>query len=270
MFTKVFQCLIICVSFVFSTCQYYTRVLNGSPAVIQQYPIIAQMLLDAWDDGRYEQYCAGVILTSRHVISTAHCFDYREDLRRNFTLPQYWKVRVGSSYRSHGGVVHKVKKIIQHYSFDKYYYMNDIAVVVVAKKITFSRYVGQATIIKEGTELPENSVCTLIGWGSTYRDGPQPDQLQYTNMLSIDNEQCKMLYSSIGAVITTSMLCAGRTDVDGVDGCFGDSGGPLIYRGVVVGLVSFGYACGFRMYPGVYTKISHYTDWIIKTITTNK
>lgn len=67
-----------------------------------------------------------------------------------------------------------------------------------------------------------------------------------------------------------SMLCAGRMDIDGVDGCFGDSGGPLIYKGVVVGLVSFGYECGLKYYPGVYTKVSYYTDWIIKTISRNK
>lgn len=89
-------------------------------------------------------------------------------------------------------------------------------------------------------------------------------------MLVIDRGYCSAQYQTIGAVIVDSMLCAGRMDIDGVDGCFGDSGGPLIYKGVVVGLVSFGYECGLKYYPGVYTKVSYYTDWIIKTISRNK
>ncbi|VVD02301.1 unnamed protein product [Leptidea sinapis] len=38
----------------------------------------------------------------------------------------------------------------------------------------------------------------------------------------------------------------------------GDSGGPLVCHGVLAGIVSWGSECG--KYPGVYTKISHYTS----------
>ncbi|XP_045770354.1 trypsin, alkaline C-like [Maniola jurtina] len=248
----------------------FSRVLNGSPTTIQQYPILAQLLLDAWGNQQYVQHCAGVILTSRHLISSAHCFQYSRDTGRDYSLPQYWKVRVGSTYRTRGGVLHKIKTIIPHYGFDKSYYTNDIAVVVVAKKFTIGNLVRQGTIIKPDSELLSNSVCTLVGWGVIEKNGPQPDQLQHTMLLVIEQEYCKAQYQTLGAIITDSMLCAGRMDVDGVDGCFGDSGGPLIYKGVVVGLVSFGYACGQKFYPGVYTKVSHYTDWIIKTISNNK
>jgi len=50
----------------------------------------------------------------------------------------------------------------------------------------------------------------------------------------------------------------------------GDSGGPLVCRSgdqwVQVGIVSFGYDCGNSQYPGIYTKIYHYIDWITRTI----
>nr|XP_032527233.1 trypsin, alkaline A-like [Danaus plexippus plexippus] len=247
----------------------FFRVLNGSPTTIQQYPILAQMLLDAWGNQQYVQHCAGVVLTSRHVISTAHCFQYNRETSRNYSLPQHWKIRVGSSYRNGGGTLHNIKKIISHEGFDKNLYINDIAVIVVNKKFLIGNSVRQGTIVKPGAEIMPNSICTLVGWGATERDGPQPNQLQYTTMLTIDLEDCKRRYKTIGAIITDSMLCAGRTDIDGVDGCFGDSGGPLIYKGVVVGLVSFGHACGIRYYPGVYTKVSTYTRWIINTISNN-
>ena len=63
-------------------------------------------------------------------------------------------------------MLHKVKTIVPHYGFDKRYYTNDIAVVVVAKRFTLGNLVRQGTIIKPGTELVPNSVCTLVGWGA--------------------------------------------------------------------------------------------------------
>ncbi|XP_028035246.1 trypsin, alkaline A-like [Bombyx mandarina] len=250
--------------------QYQLRVIEGKPTSIDRYPIVAQLLLDTWGDRNFIQHCAGVILTSRHVVSTAHCFQYNESTGRNYSLPKYWRVRVGSSYRSRGGFIHGLKTIITHRGFDQLYYTNDIAMVVVTKTFIFSPKVRQGTIVKYGTEISPNSICTLIGWGVKEPDGAQPEQLQSTALFTIDQDVCRNRYATIRALISDSMLCAGRVEAGGPDGCYGDSGGPLIYKGLVVGLVSFGYSCGHRYYPGVYTKISHYTDWIVKTVLTNK
>nr|XP_013189650.1 unnamed protein product [Amyelois transitella] len=248
----------------------FGRVVGGSPTTITQYPILAQLLLDSWGSQYYVQHCAGVILTTRHVISTAHCFQYNDNTGMNYTQPKYWKIRVGSSFRSRGGVSHSVKTIIPHQKFNKYYYTRDIAVVVVTRPFVLGQNVRQGTIINRGTEVKPNSLCTLVGWGSKEVDGPQPDQLQHAMMYTIDQKVCAARYKTISAVIDDKMMCAGLLNVGGVDGCFGDSGGPLIYKGLVVGLVSYGYSCGHRYYPGVYTKISSYTDWIIKTVALNK
>lgn len=47
----------------------------------------------------------------------------------------------------------------------------------------------------------------------------------------------------------------------------GDSGGPLLYNGIAVGITSNGgKKCGQIKKPGIYTIISHYTEWIDNTM----
>lgn len=63
--------------------------------------------------------------------------------------------------------------------------------------------------------------------------------------------------------ITEEYLCAG----DGrKDSCQGDSGGPLVYnegtKFYLIGVVSFGKKCATPGYPGAYTRVTKYLDWL--------
>jgi len=60
------------------------------------------------------------------------------------------------------------------------------------------------------------------------------------------------------------MLCAGDSLNFMIDACEGDSGGPLIHDDTLIGVVSFGAGCGVPFYPGVYTDVWYYKDWILR------
>src|SRR4051794_32212968 len=57
------------------------------------------------------------------------------------------------------------------------------------------------------------------------------------------------------------------------DTCQGDSGGPLMMfsngQWILVGITSYGTGCALADYPGVYTRVSYYKNWISCFLTDN-
>merc|ERR1711971_458220 len=61
--------------------------------------------------------------------------------------------------------------------------------------------------------------------------------------------------------------------VGGKDSCQGDSGGPFFSNESpetreLLGVVSWGIGCGRAGYPGVYTEVSYFVEWITETMAT--
>ena len=78
-------------------------------------------------------------------------------------------------------------------------------------------------------------------------------------------------YDEVKGLDTNTIIIASGTDIDNMgyttDTCAGDSGSPLICGdNILSGITSWGYGCGEPKYPGVYTKVSHYINWINKYI----
>ena len=77
--------------------------------------------------------------------------------------------------------------------------------------------------------------------------------------------ECQVDYADYGGIVDEAMICAG---VAGVDSCQGDSGGPLMCENETVqcGIVSWGVGCAFEGFPGVYTQLASYVDWIANPV----
>lgn len=85
----------------------------------------------------------------------------------------------------------------------------------------------------------------------------------------MNKQTCNNVYQSQRRIIGDTQICAGGDK--GKDSCRGDSGGPLMgatngTKGqftYLAGLVSYGPSpCGMEGWPGVYTRVASYIDWI--------
>lgn len=115
--------------------------------------------------------------------------------------------------------------------------------------------------------------CTVVGWGRT-ENGTSSDKKLKVAIPVVPLRECSAPYRNLGMIVSSKQICAGgQADKDS---CNGDSGGPLMRevvdsernrRWMQLGLVSYGTSrCGQPGFPGVYTRISEYMDWIVANI----
>jgi trypsin len=121
-----------------------------------------------------------------------------------------------------------------------------------------------------------NSTLTAIGFGASHWLEPCSDFLLESNLYPGDPDTCKSQYRGYGFydMNPAIILCASHPlpDHDSCipvpghyhDSCHGDSGGPLLdtATGTQVGIVSFVFGCWGPNFPGIYTRVSAYTNWI--------
>jgi secreted trypsin-like serine protease len=177
----------------------------------------------------------------------------------------------------------EVKNIYMHGDYDSISLVHDIAILELAESVNNP----SVTLASSNTTTQaalDNAVATVIGWGGRagYEpgEGPTsdfPNVLHQVELGLMTNEQCGETMAQADAdrydietnaadyTPPTGNICAG-TISGGTGSCQGDSGGPLVVdnNGVFeqLGVVSWGIGCAVQGYPGVYTRVSEYQEWI--------
>lgn len=100
-----------------------------------------------------------------------------------------------------------------------------------------------------------------MGFGRTQENGTSSEVLLKVTVPVVSDEICSQEY---GGLDMTYRFCAG---VGEKDSCNGDSGSPIINQNKIqVGIVSDGEGCARSDYPGIYTRVSVFSDWIAASI----
>ncbi|XP_042227885.1 chymotrypsin-like protease CTRL-1 [Homarus americanus] len=149
-----------------------------------------------------------------------------------------------------------------HDAYDDYKKLNDIALVKLSSPANFTLKVSPACLGLDG-DVQVGDKVVVAGWGKLTNEGDEfPKTLMKVDLEVVDPMICKESYN--GTIeINDNMMCSFAS---GKDSCVGDSGGPLLVevglgQWVAVGVVSFGAGCA-QEYPGIYTRVSKYHNWI--------
>lgn len=230
------------------------RIVGGLPTNINHFPWQVSLLYYG------NHRCGASIISENFIVTAAHCTHniYATSL----------SVRAGTSLRNSGGVQIPVQRSYEHPQYNEKSIENDISVVRLSRSLNFGTTMRAIRLPAQNDAIQTGTHAWVTGWGETKESGSTPSYLQYISVPIVANNVCASAYTR-HATITNNMICAGFYTVGGTDACQGDSGGPLVANNRLYGIVSFGIGCARPLYPGVYTRVSSYINWI-NAITSQK
>ncbi len=245
------------------------RIINGEFASPGDFPWQVALIHDL-NDPYQTQFCGGTIIDEGWVLTAAHCAP--ED-----RSPVYVAAGITNLNQVPGAGVSSRANWIVHENYDPSTLNNDIALLKLETPFDLDNCstceaVALVNSSNESVLMPEGTPAYVSGWGNTStapatedNPGDYPVDLMWTTLFVTSCTSGGALYSE--SQITSNMFCAGVSDYS-TDSCQGDSGGPLVVRNnegtgfVLAGVVSWGNACAQEGFPGVYTRVSQYSDWI--------
>ncbi|KAH8372912.1 hypothetical protein KR009_007884 [Drosophila setifemur] len=233
------------------------RIINGTTVDIARHPYLVSLRFRRDTESSYKHECAGVIYSENAILTSAQCLS---------SLPEGTRIlAVAGANTRNGtdGIVYPVSNWTHHPSYDYNTVDYDIGVLLLDTPFNLTHFGIQPVGIR--TERPAvGRLATIAGWGYREEWGPSSHNLEQAQVPVVSSEQCNEIYGA--GEVTERMICAGYVTQGGTDACQGDTGGPLIVDGQLVGLVSWGRGCARPNYPTVYCYVASLMDWIDETI----
>ncbi|XP_046429949.1 trypsin-1-like [Neodiprion fabricii] len=219
------------------------RIVGGVDAKIEDHPY--QLSFQQYG----QHFCGAAMISSKWAITAAHCIG---------SSTKYYRVSAGSSNKSNG-TQYAIASMIRHPKFDSYAIDFDLALLELDSDVEFHETVQPVSL--PDSEVEAGTIVNVTGWGALRQGGSAARSLQRVSVQIVPRDLCAKAYKQFN-VITQRMICAGDMAEGGKDSCQGDSGGPLVADGILYGIVSWGYGCAKPGFPGVYTNVADFREWI--------
>ncbi|ODN06573.1 Enteropeptidase [Orchesella cincta] len=245
-----------------------TYVIGGQPAGDGEFPWFAAITKFQHNKKpRWKVVCGASLINKEYAITAAHCLHnrYKDTLEVVFNIKDVHNIE-----KDRNTIRRKIKKFVIHPLYNTTTQHDDIALIQFKVPIDFQKEkVVPICLPKLSTSKYASKHGIFVGFGHTNygsgSDKPKENSriLMKVNVPILSNYDCLKTKVPTKKNITESMVCAGS---QGKDACINDSGGPLMVqensKTTLVGLASWGIGCGLAGYPGVYTRVSQYLEWI--------
>nr|ACO15586.1 Anionic trypsin precursor [Caligus clemensi] len=196
-------------------------------------------------------FCGGSVLSKDFVVTAAQCCFMFEPAHIVAVAGEY-DLEVDSGKEQHS----ETESIEYHELYGTFGFNHDVCLIKLKTPLEMNSHVQPIPLPKKDQEFHGDAL--LSGWGNIADQRLSSSTILSKNVPIVSFEVCKMSY---GVLLDENMLCAGAKDA-----CQGDSGGPLTQDDTLIGIVSWGNGCADPEFPGVYTKVSKYVDWIRERI----
>ncbi|XP_055371669.1 transmembrane protease serine 9-like [Condylostylus longicornis] len=232
-----------------------TRIVGGQDAGVNEFPWMARLSYF----NRF--YCGGTLINDRYVLTAAHCVKGFMWFMIKVTFGEH--NRCNDTVRPETRFV--LRAISQKFSFTNF--DNDIALLRLNDRVPITDFIRPICLPAKTKNRYVGTKGVVTGWGTLKEDGKPSCILQEVEVPVLANDICAKETNYTQKMITDNMMCAGYPGVGQRDSCQGDSGGPMVAqrsdkRYEQIGIVSWGNGCARPHYPGVYTRVTNYLDWI--------
>ncbi|KAF5293472.1 hypothetical protein FQA39_LY02957 [Lamprigera yunnana] len=228
-----------------------SRIISGEQAVLGQFP---WQVLNIFRVAQGSKFCGGSLISSRWVLTAGHC---------SIGIDAH-KIYLGTImfYDDPEAVVRNTGAGIVHEDYRPPISWNDVALIDLVTEVEFTDFIRPIKL--ESRNIIGGETVTASGWGITYDGGWQSYFLNFVDLTTISNSECKRGFHEF--LIVKGTLCTvGHPEHSP---CSGDSGGPLVVyddngEATHVGIASFVHADGCEIgKPAAFARTSYFIPWI--------
>jgi len=258
--------LAICVIYFVSASGISPRIVGGNESGDGDWPWAVSLKNSASQN----HFCGASLIADQWVLTAAHCLFNSENLK----LASQITATVGEYDLNSTPIIPAISiaQIYVHPDYNRSTNVNDIALLKLDSRVNNPSLISPVDIKVTENAIAASENATVLGWGSTVLvpvpidpdAQTPPDSPNILHDVEIPLMTDAMCIDALGSNYTAEMICAGLIE-GGKDSCQGDSGGPLMIQEngwKQIGIVSWGVGCAAPGYPGVYTRLALYNDWV--------
>ncbi|XP_046805717.1 serine protease easter-like [Lucilia cuprina] len=235
-------------------------------------------------NNKTSHHCGATLINNRYVLTAAQCVVVDADWSiSNIRLgewdlssnPDCIKTLTGKTKCADPYLNVGIEEIIIHSNYSAAKYRNDIALIRLDRYIKFTDYISPVCLpvqTKMRVRIFKNIIMQVVGWDNS-KTNDEVNIKQVANLPGWSFSRCRRTYAAKRIYLRMEQMCAGGEK--GVGICDGDSGGSLVVKDrldnrnvyVLSGVTSFiQKPCGLDGWPGLFTKVGPYMDWILENI----